>query len=754
MFAPAEQRALRLALLDYPAKVFKMPLYLCQPGSGKPEPWRHGVSVYATPFHEEKDDFPPRPLRRLRHGEIILVDDVCVAWDRLWLRLCWPGRRGGFAGYLPLDKPSKAEQQDKDDIDDGEFSSWWRFCFDNFDFVSHAYYLVWLFFAKTIDADSAKALSGKLLRVESIEDRGGTEEADLDDPAREETGSMPSSDPAEASGAALTCLRTGLSFPSSLELKLLQVYDDGITPPVAINPLNTEPVFCRICREGLHEDADDEQPDAEKDEGTNRGDNRPTSSGGLVASRQVSTDDIGEDEDLEDIPLESNIIMRVDPNDPTIALSRPPSESSEKGPVIPHPMYSANPHAMENPLMAPCECAGSMAFVHYLCVEEWRCRSRHPEARNGLNCETCGAAYHLPPPASRPAQVPNAFEDDMMDAMPPHVMQALRQPHIWWQIGATIVRRRWLRPLAPIIMSPVVSLYCRARRMLKKRGVARRRWACSLCRRRARWKCVRCLRSYYCSRQCQNVSWHIVHKHLCYKPSRLAWSTVVYGAATVALFPGILRDPLMYDLGLLLIPLSFVVSGVLAGSFATVLKKSAGYDIRGRLLELTVLISTIWLTLMSWGLVQAFFGQPDACLGMAGTLALTPEAEEASWLLHGTRHILLQPAKWYYLKWDSAVANSWTWIKSMVCTSETTGCFAHVPSLTVDFYMKSEACASDWVLFLYLYIAAVAAYVGSWLYKMRERHVRQQQRDIQNRELRLRRRQLARGAAVNRPHRD
>jgi hypothetical protein len=82
-----------------------------------------------------------------------------------------------------------------------------------------------------------------------------------------------------------------------------------------------------------------------------------------------------------------------------------------------------------------------------------------------------------------------------LEAMPPHVIEALRRPHIWWQIGAAIVRKRWLRPIAPVIMSPIVALYCRARRLLKKKGVARRRWACSLCRRRARWKCVRCLRS-------------------------------------------------------------------------------------------------------------------------------------------------------------------------------------------------------------------------------------------------------------------
>ena len=202
----------------------------------------------------------------------------------------------------------------------------------------------------------------------------------------------------------------------------------------------------------------------------------------------------------------------------------------------------------DNPLLAPCDCTGTMAFVHYLCIEQWRCRSRHPGARNGLNCETCGAEYTLPPPPSRPASRydvmnggppgmgPNnnvMADDDWLDAMPPHVLAALRRPHPAWQLGAAVVRRRWLRPVVPILVSPLVALYCRARRTLKKRGVSRRRWACSLCRRRARWKCVRCLRSYYCSRQCQNVSWHIVHKHVCYKPVRFWWSVVVY---TVLIF--------------------------------------------------------------------------------------------------------------------------------------------------------------------------------------------------------------------------
>jgi hypothetical protein len=228
-----------------------------------------------------------------------------------------------------------------------------------------------------------------------------------------------------------------------------------------------------------------------------------------------------------------------------------PSSSSSQTPLSRHlanlpPIVLHHPTA-ENPLLAPCDCTGTMAFVHYLCVEQWRCRSRHPGARDGLNCETCGAEYTLPPPLSRPASRydvadggppgmgPNnnnnnnvMADDDWLDAMPPHVLAALRRPHPAWQLGAAVVRRRWLRPVVPVLVSPLVALYCRARRTLKKRGVSRRRWACSLCRRRARWKCVRCLRSYYCSRQCQNVSWHIVHKHVCYKPVRFWWSVAVY----------------------------------------------------------------------------------------------------------------------------------------------------------------------------------------------------------------------------------
>ena len=143
-----------------------MPVYLCQSGSGYNEPWRHGIQVYAAPFpipsgsgnvggggrdsvvlppssgdvaqwesrpqqpqgnpptqqqqrpttrssvhRSQRSQQPPAtseqmlagmPIRRVRHAEIVLVDDICIAFGRYWLRLRWPGQREGFAGYIAM----------------------------------------------------------------------------------------------------------------------------------------------------------------------------------------------------------------------------------------------------------------------------------------------------------------------------------------------------------------------------------------------------------------------------------------------------------------------------------------------------------------------------------------------------------------------------------------------------------------------------------------------------------------------------
>jgi len=585
-----------------------MPVYLCKPGTFASEPWRHGIPVYNDPFplpSEDADgdeDSSRRPIRRIRHSEVILVDDVVMAHDQYWLKLRWPGTAQKFAGFICLVASQNTLLQMKDMAEN-----------------SHC----------IVINEEDKEPETMVLEEEQESENNPASDGDMAGNAN--------------NAHLMRCLRNGLIFPSSPTLQLLPAYDDGLIPPVSL-PIGSQSIFCRICRDGLHEQDDDD----DQNNGNNTDENDA-------------------------------------PNNNAPSNSNSASDNNNK--------------SGDNPLLAPCECSGSMAFVHYLCVEQWRCRSRHPEARNGTHCETCGKPYALPPPSSRP----QAVEDEWLEAMPPHVMQALRQPHLGWQMGAALVRRRWLRPLAPILLSPLVALYCRARRLLKKRGVSRRRWACSLCRRRARWKCVRCLRSYYCSRQCQNVSWHIVHKHVCYKPSRFWSSCVVYGILLLLVLPGVLKDPLLYDLALSAIPPSFYSMAILGGALATAVKRLAGWDMRGRVLEGVVLVCTAWLVSVSWGLVWAFFGQDEACWGWLGNYY----SSDGTLMTEFLHRFVLSPAKTYFLFWDSLAARH---LSSWICSAndpERGSCFPHLSQAYQSYgILESPYCVADLDLVAWIWTMA------------------------------------------------
>mmetsp|Transcript_7706 Transcript_7706/g.11017 ORF Transcript_7706/g.11017 Transcript_7706/m.11017 type:complete len:784 (+) Transcript_7706:258-2609(+) len=773
-----------------------MPVYLCKPGSQAQEPWRHGIQVYAYPFPVDNpqqntdeattthttailseqpnnndgtslaqqnmspsdyasssNNNPPKgvAIRRVRHAEVVLVDDVCVSFGRYWLRLRWPGPKGGFAGYIALGQIGSKDQEDNNN--------------NLKPLLSQAQQQQPVPLPRTTNLPDRNYQS----QVSEVSDRELPEESDQENEQtsskndddnddyfattgsggleKDENEQTINDDPNSDEMPGLLCIRSGLYYPSSSAMQLLSMYSDGLDSTSPLSTSNGEPVFCRICREGLHDVEVEETPT----QGSAAADDAVTPAASQHGGASVQP---SQNESLSN--LETLVGSRDDVNndggngggaspmdnsrdDETGREDAAQEETtllkhSKTGPESPSP-YQPNTYAAENPLLAPCECSGSMAFVHYLCVEQWRCRSRHPEARNGLNCETCGSAYALPPPSSRP-HIPATHqgiaglvaEEDWLEAMPAHVLAALRNPHPCWQVGAAIVRRRWLRPIAPVLMSPVVALYCRARRLLKKRGVSRRRWACSLCRRRARWKCVRCLRSYYCSRQCQNVSWHIVHKHVCYKPGRFWWSVAVYGAGTVIAFPGILKDPLIYDLGLTLLPASFLVMGILGGGVATAFKKGPGIDMRGRTLELIVLILTIWLVLVSWGLVWAFFGDVSSCYGAMGTLVVEKGTNDSS-ILSILGKSLFRPAQKWFLFWDRLGNNSGSWLRKGLCSSNSDEgtCFANLSKANPDFYYQSEGgekCASDLMLVSSLWLLAAATLVVSTLLKKHERNRR------------------------------
>jgi len=559
----------------------------------------------------------------------------------------------------------------------------------------------------------------------------------------------------------LMCQETGVHYPTSLAMKMLMMYDDGLSGRcsedagkgmeelLSISAEHGEPVFCRICREGLHDvnydlETATEQPRAEG-VGTPRG---------------------GRATEIASVNSETSMALATGTTDnshpPSSTL--PPATFSVLQSLQSLPPLVIHHPTAENPLLSPCDCTGSMAFIHYLCIEQWRCRSRHPNAKDGLNCETCGAEYALPPPPRRPngrdggagANGNVMAEDDWLDAMPPHVLAALRRPHPAWQLAAAAVRRRWLRPAVPVVISPLVALYCRARRTLKKRGVSRRRWACSLCRRRARWKCVRCLRSYYCSRQCQNVSWHIVHKHVCYKPVRFWWSVVVYTVAIFMAVPNLVENFPIYDAMVTLLPLNFIALGIVVGGIASALKRFSGMDIRGRILEIIVVVQTLFLTGVSSGLVRGYFGEPSQCWGVFAASHNTPsfmEGEEGSnnddetgLALTGPFHlsfldisffntmfidIPLKQIQLWYLKWDFILSKLGPVSRRFLCTPtnpandgtvdySTIGCSPSTRTINPQFYLEEESagkCGVDIGLVMGVWFAALGVLCIGNLYR-------------------------------------
>lgn len=52
-----------------------------------------------------------------------------------------------------------------------------------------------------------------------------------------------------------------------------------------------------------------------------------------------------------------------------------------------------NRNSNRNPLLTPCECKGSIEFVHLFCLNHWR--NQDPQ-RNGETCLLCFTPYHLP----------------------------------------------------------------------------------------------------------------------------------------------------------------------------------------------------------------------------------------------------------------------------------------------------------------------------------------------------------------------
>lgn len=182
----------------------------------------------------------------------------------------------------------------------------------------------------------------------------------------------------------------------------------------------------------------------------------------------------------------------------------------------------------------------------------------------------------------------------------------------------------------------------------------------------------------------------------------------------------------MYDLGLGFVPVSFYIMAILGGSIATMLKKGAGLDLRGRTFEVLVLFLTTWLVFVCWGLVGAFFGDSSSCHGVMGNIVVSKDSTDQR-LLNILRNILLKPAKSWFLMWDQLALNSGPWLRKALCVEQEDGCFEHLPKASADFFFEENdggRCAGDLTMVTWLYGSAALAAAGNHLWKRRERQRR------------------------------
>lgn len=179
----------------------------------------------------------------------------------------------------------------------------------------------------------------------------------------------------------------------------------------------------------------------------------------------------------------------------------------------------------------------------------------------------------------------------------------------------------------------------------------------------------------------------------------------------------------MFDLILLLIPVTFFVMAILGGGVALGAKKLLGVDARGRCLELAVVVATFFFSRISWGLVQGFFGMPERCINLAGNAFVA--TFQGLPLLQLVSNAVLWPTERCYMVIDVLATKSRI-VEAAVCTPGSEGCFTHLPKH--DFYtsdMNGLSCAGDFLLVVYLYLMAGVVFFISAVWKHQDRIRRQ-----------------------------
>jgi hypothetical protein len=191
----------------------------------------------------------------------------------------------------------------------------------------------------------------------------------------------------------------------------------------------------------------------------------------------------------------------------------------------------------------------------------------------------------------------------------------------------------------------------------------------------------------------------------------------------------------VYDAMVTLVPVNFVALGIIGGGIASTVKRTFGIDIRGRILEIIVVVLTLLLTVVSSGLVRGYFGDASQCWGVLSSWPTSIGGNESSdTQVEGPFYQplfnklliefpLRQLQKWY-VKWDFILSKFGFVSRRFICAPTpdgntdyaTVGCSPSTRSIDPQFYLENK-CSADMSLVLDVWIVALCVLLTRNLYR-------------------------------------
>ncbi len=175
----------------------------------------------------------------------------------------------------------------------------------------------------------------------------------------------------------------------------------------------------------------------------------------------------------------------------------------------------------------------------------------------------------------------------------------------------------------------------------------------------------------------------------------------------------------VYDAMVTVLPINFIALGIVGGGIASCIKRSLGIDIRGRILEIIVVVMTLLLTLISSGLVRGYFGDASQCWGaLSSLLSRSTERRIGPFHLPLLNILLidipLRGVQKWYLKWDFVLSKFGFVSRRFICASTpdgntdyiAVGCSPSTHSINPQFYLEDK-CSADMSLVVNVWIAAI-----------------------------------------------